>query len=138
MELSKTNILVTGGAGFIGSNLVATLLNDPRIGTVRVLDNLSNGYLENIKDIENLPTPPTPKGDPPHTICILKQIIIRISNQLRRWEKNWRVVCDGRLVRLNFSKIFASFSSIGKGGASAARAGRKNKVINLNILPLNR
>ena len=47
--MSKKNILVTGGAGFIGSNLVETLLTDERIGKVRVMDNLSTGFLENIQ-----------------------------------------------------------------------------------------
>ena len=46
----KKNILVTGGAGFIGSNLVETLLADDRVGLVRVLDDLSNGYIENIHE----------------------------------------------------------------------------------------
>lgn len=46
----KVNLLITGGAGFIGSNLVEHFLNDDRIGIVRVLDNLSNGYIENIED----------------------------------------------------------------------------------------
>lgn len=41
-------ILVTGGAGFIGSNLVEALLQDKRITLVRVLDNLSTGLLKNI------------------------------------------------------------------------------------------
>src|SRR3954452_12655354 len=39
--------LITGGAGFIGSNLVATLLHKGK--TVRVLDNLATGRLENIE-----------------------------------------------------------------------------------------
>ncbi|MES1218998.1 MAG: SDR family oxidoreductase [Bacteroidota bacterium] len=43
-------ILVTGGAGFIGSNLVAALLDDERISYVKVLDNLATGHPENIKD----------------------------------------------------------------------------------------
>lgn len=41
-------ILVTGGAGFIGSHLVDALLADERIGVVRVLDNLSTGFWDNI------------------------------------------------------------------------------------------
>ena len=46
----KVNILITGGAGFIGSNLVEHFLKDSRVGLVRVLDNLSNGYFENIQE----------------------------------------------------------------------------------------
>lgn len=43
-------ILVTGGAGFIGSNLVETLLADEKISLVRVLDNLATGSLKNIEE----------------------------------------------------------------------------------------
>ncbi|MCP4727325.1 MAG: NAD-dependent epimerase/dehydratase family protein [bacterium] len=41
-------ILVTGGAGFIGSNIVIELLN--RSHDVAVLDNLSTGFMENIPE----------------------------------------------------------------------------------------
>ena len=43
-------ILVTGGAGFIGSNLVEVLLKDERVSIVRVLDNLATGSLSNINE----------------------------------------------------------------------------------------
>lgn len=43
-----TRILVTGGAGFVGSNLCRILTHAPEIREVRVLDDLSSGSLENI------------------------------------------------------------------------------------------
>lgn len=52
-DISKLNFLVTGGAGFIGSNIVEYLLTHG--AKVRVLDNLSNGYYRNIKPFEDNP-----------------------------------------------------------------------------------
>lgn len=53
--MKKKRIVVTGGAGFIGSNLVKALINDERISSVRVIDNLSNGSLQNISEFNNHP-----------------------------------------------------------------------------------
>ncbi len=46
------NILITGGAGFIGSNLAAALLQDERVAKVRVFDNLATGFLKNLDDLK--------------------------------------------------------------------------------------
>ena len=43
------NVLVTGGAGFIGSHIVQTLLQDGH--AVRILDNFSTGKRENIEEL---------------------------------------------------------------------------------------
>jgi UDP-N-acetylglucosamine/UDP-N-acetylgalactosamine 4-epimerase len=67
----KKKILVTGGAGFIGSNLVEALLKDNRVGKVRVLDNLSNGYLSNIEEFFSHPNFEFLEGDiRDYTTCL--------------------------------------------------------------------
>ena len=48
VDISQKKFLITGGAGFIGSNIVEYLLKH-QAGHVRVLDNLSNGYYSNIE-----------------------------------------------------------------------------------------
>ncbi|GAB4343940.1 MAG: SDR family oxidoreductase [Flammeovirgaceae bacterium] len=57
------NILVTGGAGFIGSNLVEALITDDRVGKVRVLDNLMTGHLKNLQEFWNHPKFEFVEGD---------------------------------------------------------------------------
>lgn len=47
-DISTSSFLVTGGAGFIGSNIVEYLLKY-NAGKVTVLDNLSNGFKQNIE-----------------------------------------------------------------------------------------
>jgi UDP-N-acetylglucosamine 4-epimerase len=56
-------LLITGGAGFIGSNLADHFLSHPEIEKVRVLDDLSNGYQENVDRLNNRPGYEFIKGD---------------------------------------------------------------------------
>lgn len=53
--MNTKSVIVTGGAGFIGSNLTKALLEDTRVSRVRVIDDLSNGYLINLKPFQGNP-----------------------------------------------------------------------------------
>ena len=61
-DLSNYAFLVTGGAGFIGSNLVKYLLKYGA-GKVRVLDNLSTGFYKNIAEFKDHPSFEFIEGD---------------------------------------------------------------------------
>ena len=56
-------ILITGGAGFIGSNLAARLLQHPQVAKVRVLDNLATGTLKNLEALRSNPKLEWMEGD---------------------------------------------------------------------------
>jgi UDP-N-acetylglucosamine 4-epimerase len=62
IDISQYRFLVTGGAGFIGSNIVEYLLKYGA-GKVRVLDDLSTGSMDNIKPFLSNPAFEFIKGD---------------------------------------------------------------------------
>jgi UDP-N-acetylglucosamine 4-epimerase len=68
--ISNLNFLVTGGAGFIGSNLVEYLLHH-KAGKVIVLDNFSTGFRENLEAFKQDPNFKIIEGD----ICSLYDCI---------------------------------------------------------------
>lgn len=53
-DLSSYTFLVTGGAGFIGCNIVSYLVQH-QAGKIIIYDNLSTGYKENIEEFLSLP-----------------------------------------------------------------------------------
>ncbi len=61
-DLSAFNFLITGGGGFIGSNLVEYLLKN-KAKKVSVLDNFSNGYRENLSEFMDHPAFELLEGD---------------------------------------------------------------------------
>jgi len=61
-NISDFSFLITGGAGFIGSNIVEYLLKY-NAKKVRVLDNFSNGYRENLTEFMSHPSFELLEGD---------------------------------------------------------------------------
>lgn len=61
-SLEEYSFLVTGGAGFIGSNLVQYLLKY-NAKKVRVLDNFATGFKENLKTFKSNPAFELLEGD---------------------------------------------------------------------------
>lgn len=61
-DISQASFLVTGGAGFIGSNIVEYLMTHGA-GKVRVLDNFSTGSMENIQQWQTRPEFSLIEGD---------------------------------------------------------------------------
>lgn len=62
IDISSASFLVTGGAGFIGSNIVEYLLKNGA-GKVRVLDNFSTGSMNNINQFMDNPAFELLEGD---------------------------------------------------------------------------
>ena len=75
------NILLTGGAGFIGSNLVSFFLKQPNVESVRVMDNLVTGHMSNLEEFLYSPKFSFFQGD------------IRISADCEDAMENVDVVC---------------------------------------------
>ena len=66
IDSQASKIVITGGAGFVGSHLVDRLLSDPDTQVV-VLDNLSRGRPENLAQYRSDPRLELVRGDVSHT-----------------------------------------------------------------------
>jgi UDP-glucose 4-epimerase len=124
MSLKDVKILVTGGAGFIGSHLVEGLVT--RGANVVVLDNLSNGNMDNLKKVSSKIQ--VIEGDIRDEVCVVeackgcKAIFHEAAVGLKRCEKYPKESVDinihgtlniikGALAN-NSKLIFASSASV--------------------------
>lgn len=62
VDLSNYSFLITGGAGFIGSNIVGYLMGH-NAKKVRVLDNLATGFMKNLEEFKDKPNFEFLEGD---------------------------------------------------------------------------
>ena len=85
-------VLVTGGAGFIGSHLVEALF--ARGETVRVLDDLSTGKVKNLEEATGYPVPPAEGRRPSAERIILGDRAEFIFGNITDFQ-TCRAACEG-------------------------------------------
>ena len=85
------NILVTGGAGFVGSNLTEVLLRQGH--TVRVLDNFSSGRRENLLFGKNHPALDVVEGDISEHLA--EQVASEVLERIREMTGQ-----EGKVIRI--------------------------------------
>jgi len=112
----KNILVVTGGAGFIGSNLITELLKFKRFRILSI-DNYSSGFIKN--HIKN------------KRVKYLKSSTKNIENLLRSYEgKIHSIFHLGEFARIyqSFKKINECFSSNIEGSSSVFNFALKNKI----------
>lgn len=114
--MTALNILITGGAGFIGSHLTDKLLS---LGhKVTVLDNLVNGKESNLKEAATSPNFRFIKGD------ILNQDTCK--NATEGIDIVYHLACLG--VRHSLHSPFENHRVNAEGSLNVLEASRENKV----------
>jgi len=116
-------IVVTGGAGFIGSNLVSHLLNTGH--EVSVIDNLSSGFLENISNLDirfidlDLTDPKVANHEVFKNVDVIYHLAANVDNRFS-WENpylslenNPKATLNVALAAKNFDISRIVFSSTG-------------------------
>lgn len=116
MKIENSKILVTGGAGFIGSHLVDEFLDKNYY--VIALDNLSNGSIDNLKQAYNNPKFKFIKGD------ILDKAVCQ--NTLKGIDIVFHLACLG--VRHSLHSPYDNHRVNAEGTLNVLEAAMQNKV----------
>jgi UDP-glucose 4-epimerase len=114
--MKKINVLVTGGAGFIGSHLVDALIEKGH--SVTVIDNLVNGKIENLKNASDSKNFNFTKGD-----------ILNIDDCLKVTkgiDVVYHLACLG--VRHSLHSPYENHQVNAEGSINMLEASRKNHV----------
>lgn len=120
-------ILVTGGAGFIGSHLVEALLQKGH--AVRVLDNLSTGKKENLAEATGFPSENfTGLSEHPHPFPIGKKAEFLLGDIASL--ETCRMACQG----ISFVFHLAALGSVPRSVEDPLTSHRANATGTLNIL----
>lgn len=120
-------ILVTGGAGFIGSHIVEALL--ARDCKVRILDNLSTGKKRNIESVAKVSMPdfPTSRKGP---------MILKLGKQVEFFfgDISDIEICRGACVGVSYVFHLAALGSVQRSVEDPLASHRSNATGTLNIL----
>ena len=111
MERKNNKILVTGGAGYIGSHTIINLLNENK--EIVIFDNLENGHIETIESLKEIGPIEFVKGD------------LRNPDDIENIFKNYEIEA---VVH------FAAFALVGESVENPSKYYRNNVYGTLNLL----
>jgi nucleoside-diphosphate-sugar epimerase len=124
MKKESLKILITGGAGFIGSHLVEATLK--RGWTVRILDNLSTGKIENLKEATGYSWPQDLGPGSIHTLGDRAEFQL---GDISEWE-----VCRGACLGMNYVFHLAALGSVQRSVEAPLLSHKTNATGTLHIL----
>lgn len=127
MDLQGKTVLITGGCGLVGSTILDKVVQDERVGQVRIIDNLTRGTLLNVEwarrhgDVEiirkDIRTFDDIRGHFDGVDVVFHQAAIRITACAEQWRECQEVLVDGTFnvveacVQAGVQKLVAASSA---------------------------